>query len=84
MRGRRVRLITTVPLIIGAVVMGSATAASAAPSGKSSCIAQFVNDPTIGSPGQSQRFFHFSRLGQDVRFVAQLPKGTCYDIFQVP
>ena len=70
-----IRLLT-MPVVVGAVVIGSAGAASAAPAPKASCVGQLVNG-AFGPPGQEQRQFLEPGLGSGVSFVAQFPQDLC-------
>ena len=64
------------PLLVGGMVLGTATGASAAPSENASCVAQFVHGPP-GPPGQFQREAKLPRFGQNVSFVAHIPAEEC-------
>jgi hypothetical protein len=73
-------VLAATPLFAGAIMLGSATTASAAASGNSSCLAQAVQG-SGGPPGQEQREAHVgSALGQGVAFFAGYPHEDCSDI----
>ena len=72
---RAVKVLAAVPLLAGGMVLGSATGATAL-SENASCVAQFVHGPP-GPPGQFQSQFHLPRFGQNVSFVAHLPREVC-------
>jgi hypothetical protein len=73
---KRLRIFAAVPLFSGVLVLATATGASAEPSENASCVAQFVHGPP-GPPGQFQREAHLPRFGQNVSFVAHLPREVC-------
>lgn len=65
------------PIMLAAVMLGSATDASAAPpnSDKASCVEQF--NLAAGTAGEYQSVFHQAELGRDVSSFATLPKEEC-------
>ena len=74
-RRRVIGVLAAVPVLACGMVLGSATGA-AAQSENASCVAQFVHGPP-GPPGQFQSQFHLPRFGQNVSFVAHLPREFC-------
>ena len=78
MQRRRLGALAAIPFFAGAIMIGSANTASAAPSDNSSCVAQWVHNPDIGPPGQTQRYFHEPRFGPNVSRVAHFTHGDCY------
>lgn len=73
---------TSAALILSGAAVGlivaMAPAATAAPSARASCVAQFVLGPA-GPPGQFQRQVREPRFGQVVSSVAKLPREACFD-----
>ena len=72
---RRLGLLAAMPLLAGAMMIGSATGASAAPSENASCVAQGVR--VFGPPGQIQRRAPEPRFGQFVSATARQPRSEC-------
>lgn len=73
---RRLSLLAAVPLLSGAVVIGTAGGASADPPDNASCVAQYVHS-VPGPPGVFQSEHHLPRFGQIVSSVAHIPPEVC-------
>lgn len=77
MHGTRTARLGVAVLVMGGVVCGSATIASAQPPDpdKASCVEQF--NLAVGTPGEYQRVFHQDQLGRDVSYFARLSEQEC-------
>jgi hypothetical protein len=78
MKTRRItRAFAALPLVVGAVIFGWATDASAQPPNpdRASCVEQF--NLAVGTPGEYQRSAHQDKLGRDVSFFARLSDEAC-------
>jgi hypothetical protein len=79
MRSHRLGILLALPVAAGSMAIFGASFATAAPSENASCVAKYVHTPEIGPPGQTLRVFHIPRFGEEVSFVAHLPKDDCFN-----
>ena len=66
-----------VGLFVSATTVGMLSILTPTANAAPSCVAQFVRGPA-GPPGQFQREAHVPRFGQNVSFVAHLPREACF------
>lgn len=80
---KKMRVLVALPLLSGAVVVATATGASASPSrggsgpsSNASCVAKAI-DYFDTTPGQVQSHYFLTPLGQYVSWAAKLPNHVC-------
>jgi len=80
---KKMRVLAALPLLSGALVLATATGASASPSrggsgpsSNASCVAKAI-DYFDTTPGWVQSHYFLTPLGQYVSWGAQLPKQVC-------